>query len=713
LVTADCVVDATRTTSSLTGAEQALSADDSADARLISALGTTDSTTMLVLLLLGTRDEEIAAAAVDEVALELINQMVGVQIPSTANRTDALFAGLLLNDIAAVLGGPPTGPLATATPTASAKQRDRSRLVLRQLLANAEGKKCYRSLAAMADQSLDIANALEWDDRLHDLPGTQSIEQLALQGAIQRLRSGDRASAASTAELRLEVSPFVVEVGEWAPRWRVLQALATLEDLIDAAPITAGSAASQLKWYAERGYQVDRAHRTLELVRTTIGALGELDELLNQARDRYDAWLDKLLNAFVEVVTHEGVDPGDILRQGEIHDRLVTNFGPTAYIWVDALRYELAVDLVGALSNLHGKIELLPAIAAAPTITPVGMASLLPGAAETMQVNANKDSITVSVGSQEVRTVADRLSHLRVRHGAVVDLDLNDATNKSEQSLHRSIQNASLIVVRSQEVDAAGETGMLAAAWTTFTAVNQLLATVITRLASAGIRRFVLTADHGFIALSQGIGAHRVVDPPSGAVGVLKRRCFVGHGGVPQAATAKLPLSACGVTSGSEITVPRGLAVFRAGGARQFFHGGLSPQELVVPVIVIDLEEPPAPSGDTVRLGLAGDRIVTGVFAITLEFDPSLFADDVVVRPTASRSGRPIARPVSGDGVDIVSGTVTLSGTHTSVVTFQVTKNLAAGDTVDLQALDAATGRTLARQSVQVAAAVIVEDELD
>jgi hypothetical protein len=153
--------------------------------------------------------------------------------------------------------------------------------------------------------------------------------------------------------------------------------------------------------------------------------------------------------------------------------------------------------------------------------------------------------------------------------------------------------------------------------------------------------------------------------------------------------------------------------VFRAGGAKQFFHGGLSPQELVVPVIIIDLEEPPAPTGNTVRLGLAGDRIVTGVFAITLEFDPSLFADDVVVRPTASRSGRPVARLVSGDGVDITSGTVTLSGTRTCVVTFQVTENLAAGDTVDLQALDAATGRTVARRSVKVAAAVIVEEELD
>jgi hypothetical protein len=68
---------------------------------------------------------------------------------------------------------------------------------------------------------------------------------------------------------------------------------------------------------------------------------------------------------------------------------------------------------------------------------------------------------------------------------------------------------------------------------------------------------------------------------------------------------------------------------------------------------------------------------------------------------------------VSGDGVDAQSGTVTLSGARTNVVTFQVTANLAKGDKIDLQALDAATGRRVAKQTVSVAAPVIVEDDLD
>jgi hypothetical protein len=155
------------------------------------------------------------------------------------------------------------------------------------------------------------------------------------------------------------------------------------------------------------------------------------------------------------------------------------------------------------------------------------------------------------------------------------------------------------------------------------------------------------------------------------------------------------------------------LAVFRAGGARQFFHGGLSPQELIVPVLIIDLAEPPTSAEETVRLDIAGGRITTGVFAVTITFDRTLFADQATVRAVASRRGEPVARVVSGDGVGTGSDSVTLSGDRASVLTFQVTANLSKGDRIDLQVLDAATGRTLAKQTAAVAASIIVEDDLD
>src|SRR5690606_17252993 len=233
--------------------------------------------------------------------------------------------------------------------------------------------------------------------------------------------------------------------------------------------------------------------------------------------------------------------------------------------------------------------------------------------------------------------------------------------------------------------------------WSYFETVVNLLASVIARLAQAGVERVVITADHGFIALGQDLGPNRVVDAPAGAIGTTKRRVFVGRGGVPNPATVRVPLAACGVASDLDIVVPRGLAVFRAGGGRQFFHGGLSPQELVVPVIVVELAKAPEPQKLDLSIQVAGGRITTGVFAATISMTENLLFGELVVRVVASdASGRPVARVVSGDRLDPDTGTVTVSSGDPSVLTFQVTANLDAGSEVALELFDARSGRKVA-----------------
>jgi hypothetical protein len=160
--------------------------------------------------------------------------------------------------------------------------------------------------------------------------------------------------------------------------------------------------------------------------------------------------------------------------------------------------------------------------------------------------------------------------------------------------------------------------------------------------------------------------------------------------------------------------VPRGLAVFKAGGGRQFFHGGLSPQELIVPVICVDLVKAPEPQKLDITVQVAGDRITTGVFSATLALADNLLFGDLLVRVVATDShGTPVARVVSGDRHDAEAGTVSVSTDSPSVLTFQVTANLAVGDEVSLEVLDARTGRKLATSTVAVAASITVEDSLD
>lgn len=701
----------------LSEAEAAIASGSDADVRLIALFGTSDAALMLMRVLTGEADDRIGSAAAWGSVAVLCHDSVGASVEEhgPAGRDD-LFRHLLLTEVAAALGGALPGSLSTAWAEGTAAQQRTSIDVLARLRSSRDGLQVYRALSTRADEALALDDALPWQPGLETTVGSEAIEATVFAHAARTIDAGPAHLSRSIAERRLDISPFAADpASAWGPRWRAVVAIAQLRSELESARVPR-SGTGVLAWYGEQGWKVDRAHRRLELARTELGVFGELEEALTSARLAYDDWLDSLLTRFTTSLADGALEPGGLVRQGDVHQRFVAS-GPaaqTAYVWVDALRYELGVELVEALRPVANEIHLEPAVAAAPTITLVGMANLLPDASSTLRVGLDGDQITVTIGTTLVKDVPTRRDLLRARHGKVADLDLNDAAQMGERALAKAIGDADLVLVRSQEVDAAGESGMLSVAWSHFETVINLLASVVARLAQAGVGRVVISADHGFIALGQNLGANRVVDAPAGAVGTTKRRVFVGRGGVPNPATVRLPLAACGVTSDLDIVVPRGLAVFKAGGSRQFFHGGLSPQELIVPVIVVDLVKAPEPQKLGISVQVAGDRITTGVFAATIGLVDNLLFGEVIVRVVATdHDAAPVARVVSGDRHDVEAGTVTVSTDRPSVVTFQVTANLAAGDDVSLQILDARTGRKIATSTVGVAVPITVEDSLD
>jgi hypothetical protein len=117
-----------------------------------------------------------------------------------------------------------------------------------------------------------------------------------------------------------------------------------------------------------------------------------------------------------------------------------------------------------------------------------------------------------------------------------------------------------------------------------------------------------------------------------------------------------------------------------------------------------------------VDVSIAGGRITTGAFAAAVSFAGDLFTSEITVRVVATgANGRDVvARVVSGDGYDAVTGSVALRSDGPSpVLTFQVTANLERDTTVEVEVLDARTGVRLGGVEANVAAKIVVEDELD
>ena len=130
-----------------------------------------------------------------------------------------------------------------------------------------------------------------------------------------------------------------------------------------------------------------------------------------------------------------------------------------AYFVVDALRYEMGAEL---LEQLQGAEELAirPAVAMLPTITPVGMAALLPGAAALiLRRRGARGSSAHAIEQTFMANLTDRLRFLKAKVPDVVDLQLEKVLRMSSSKLQTAIGDASLVLVRSQEIDLAGETG--------------------------------------------------------------------------------------------------------------------------------------------------------------------------------------------------------------------------------------------------------------
>lgn len=353
--------------------------------------------------------------------------------------------------------------------------------------------------------------------------------------------------------------------------------------------------------YHDSLHQVDRAHRLFEheFHRLHTGDLDDearLREARDVLRDRYRVWADQLAGQFAELCETYGPLPSSDLRQRAVYEQFVhpqlEQGTRVAFFMVDALRFEMAVELREAFEGKKFKTTLQARLAELPTVTEVGMNALAPVSAHgklrlvVEKSNSRKicgfrkgEKFTVHSPDTRVKAMESR----SVPDGAI-HLELGTVTGATEGDLKkilRSKRSSPLIVVRSLELDSAGEKGFHLG---TFQHTLMQIREAVQRLAHAGIHHFVLAADHGFLLQDATAKLIPYKDSP-------QRR----HVLTPQAAgmgdALEIPLSALDY----EVDQPAYL-VFRKDTAAwktqekiaPFVHGGNSLQERVIPVLQLE-----------------------------------------------------------------------------------------------------------------------------
>jgi hypothetical protein len=431
-------------------------------------------------------------------------------------------------------------------------------------------------------------------------------EEKVLLAALDALHDGEWDVAITWAQRRTR--PPSGAVAFWLlndePRrsvWELVEIAARLGQAVTqaGARLEAHGLDAALDGYIGRGAAVDQAHRHLEQRRAALlyPQLPEFERVrarLDELRTVWRTWADSWACDFNVLCRRHGFLPSATLQQRNLFDEVVRPLtrepGITALFAVDGFRFEMGEELRYELGELAATtIQLKARLAELPTVTAVGMNALAPvasGGRLTPVMPSGDDGSVAGFSAGEFRVV-DPDSRKRAMHASAGGttcpwLNLADVVKEDAGSLKRRIAQARLVVVHSQEIDEAGEKNVGPAV---FEHVMQTLRAAWHLLRDAGVRRFVITSDHGFLfhdesaAPAQRHG--RQIDPT--------RRHVISPVAADHASEVRVPLADLGyVGAAGHLMCPETTTVFDTGRRRRtYVHGGNSLQERVIPVLTI------------------------------------------------------------------------------------------------------------------------------
>ena len=395
-----------------------------------------------------------------------------------------------------------------------------------------------------------------------------------------------------------------------------------------------GTPKSWVEGYASDWYRADLAQRALEswVAKLEDEPEPSLERSLGLVRRNHEALLKEMTQGYTAALAAAGWSVSGVLHQTRIYPELVEPVrGRIAYFFVDAMRFEMAADLLEQLEGAQ-ELRLVPAVGALPSITPIGMAALLPGASSSFSVVDHKGKLAARIGDTTMPGLSERMKYLKAVRPEAVDIDLGELLQKSTRALEKQLADAPLTIVRSQSIDGLGEMdGGLLARQIMDTIIGNL-ARAVRKLARTGVEHFVITADHGH-QFSIRKEEDMLMDKPGGDTVDQHRRCWAGRGAHTPAAATRVSGAELGYETDLDFIFPKGLAVFRAGGDLAFHHGGPSLQEMIVPVVTLRMPSvgaPEAASGSKVALEGYPSVLTNRTFGMRVLVAAELFSQEQV-----------------------------------------------------------------------------------
>lgn len=336
--------------------------------------------------------------------------------------------------------------------------------------------------------------------------------------------------------------------------------------------------------FANRFVNIDKAYRKFYYHYDNLDDNEHIAYLQSLIENMYsNIFLFEINPKFTSLI--ENIKDISITKQWRFYRTFIhNNKTKTIVIISDALRYGCGVELKDELDkNPTWTNTIQPMLSTVPSYTALGMASLLPNK------EIKYENGTVLVDGKQCKSTEDRQKIIQEYDSDAIAVSF-DYINSLRQSELRSLTKGKpLVYIYHNQIDARGdnastENEVFAASQEAIDEITKLTTKLID---GANFTRVIITADHGYIYKKGSLEDSDKVNLETISAFYKNRRFLLTNEETDIPGTKCLSLDYIN-NDDVYVTVPKGADIFKLKGAGlNYVHGGLSLEEVIVPVIEV------------------------------------------------------------------------------------------------------------------------------
>ena len=334
--------------------------------------------------------------------------------------------------------------------------------------------------------------------------------------------------------------------------------------------------------YTNIYYRIDKLYREFFLSYDEIKGKNSneiFDSLERKVSQFYEKdYLENLLSLWSDnFITGTGLP-----YQKDFYDKYIKSSDTrVAVIISDGLRYEVGSEIFEKLKKEASakEITLKGMLTSLPSITDVGMTNLLPN--ENREINPLKEIYTVSGINSKTTENRERILKLSCEESSAISFKVFKNMGRTEQD--EFIKGKRVIYIYHDNIDGIGDKGKTEDE--TFEACDMAVKDIVGMsklLSSLGVVNIYITSDHGFLYEKKSIEEYNKLELDKTELEpvTIGKRYALYEKEIEQKGCITVKMD-----NYFGVFPKKDQRIKTSGSGLQFVHGGISPQEMIVPLI--------------------------------------------------------------------------------------------------------------------------------